>query len=579
MKSKKLLAILLSTVTLLSVSPISAFAQSSIGSTSNNVSVGYDVEQKVKTEYAELKEGTRQTEVYLTVDDSDLVVSVPTTIILSGTPNEKGEYIGEYSVKASGNLSGNKQVVIEPEDYNISLHQQGRADAEAVITQDKTQFTSVDLKNATTAIGKVTANKLYAGSWYSSANFNISIGESMPTHSVSEIAQTVMGYNANFGNNSTAILGGDNTASNCNACTYDTYVLPISELGVTVGDSVIFTNSIGYSGFLYTTIILDSDWNKIAESNWVWKNANRTIEITENMKYISFKVANEYGVNNEFNKSDIPFDEFKLYRNSVTDDNRIDYISVWNKMINYDNNLDFGYELWGHNMDWDYQDQQGKISGQSLEKNLEFFDAYDLDLKSTKDNITVCWYNATGYDNASQYTYSELKQKYPNIMTFEEMLQYIKDNNKKCFANLNTVSRNDIDLVEKYGVTNSVFWGGNENFDFTSATGNMYIFCQSSSFYNLQTYLSAKNRHNQLYINTDDYLINGKYFTDEQINELINNDINIGVSFCMEHKVKPFVDFCETHDYNTLFKIKHILIDDENALKCLKAATRYVYGM
>lgn len=115
-KSKKVISVLLATVLMLTIIPINVFAQS--------------IEN----------EGNAKTQVSLTIEDSDLVVSVPTTIIMSGTPNEKGEYIGEYSVKASGNIAGDKVINIVPEEYNIALHQNGRNDKEAIISQDKTSF-------------------------------------------------------------------------------------------------------------------------------------------------------------------------------------------------------------------------------------------------------------------------------------------------------------------------------------------------------------------------------------------------------------------------------------------------------
>ena len=550
-KSKKIISILLAAVLMLTIIPINVFAQS-------------------------IGEGNAQTQVSLTIEDSDLVVSVPTTIILNGTPNEKGEYIGEYSVKASGNIAGDKVVNIEPEEYNIALHQNGRNDKEAVISQKKTEFTSTDLENNTTANGKVTATNLLAGTWNGTANFEISINGTKTTHSIPEIAQTVMGYNARNTGQNTSILGGDNLNSSNIAFSYDTYVLPLSELGVNVGDTIIFTNSNKSTDFIYATWFLDGSWKSLKSSNYAWVNINREVVVEDDYKYISFNVVNGLNVNNPFNKADIPFDEFKLYKNSISDENKIDYISVWNDMINYDNNLDFNCELWGHNMEWDYQDQQSQYNNQSLEKNLEFFDAYDLDLKTTSDGVLVCWYNATGYDKAEQYTYAELKAKYPNLMTYEEMIIYMKNNDKKCFTMPFT---NDVmDIARQYGILDKIFKGTN-SLSSTSPNGNMYIFTQSAQLYDLDTYLSIKNQSTTLYMNTDDYLSGGSYFTDTQINELLDNDIKVGISFCSEHKITAFVDFCRNHQFETLFKVNHFCFDDENALKCLKAATRYVYGM
>lgn len=473
-------------------------------------------------------------------------------------------------------IAGDKVINIVPEEYNIALHQNGRNDKEAIISQDKTSFTSTDLENNQTANGKVTATNLLAGTWNGTANFELSITNYTPTYSVSEIAQTVMGYNARNTGQNTAILGGDNLNSSNVAFSYDTYVLPLSELGVSVGDTIVFTNSHPLNDMVYNVHFLDTNWKFVKSTNWTWRNINRDVVITEDLKYISFAVATSYENNQPFDKANIPFEDFKLYKNSTSDENEIDYISVWNDMINYDNNLDFNCELWGHNMDWDYQDQQSQYNNQSLEKNLEFFDAYDLDLKTTSDGVLVCWYNATGYDKSEQHTYAELKANNPDLMTYEEMIVYMKNNDKKCFTMPfdNTI----MDIARQYGILDNIFKGTN-NLSSTSPNGNMYIFAQSSQLYNLDTYLNIKNKSTTLYMNTDDYLSGGSYFTDTQINELLDNDIKVGISFCSEHKITAFVDFCRNHQFETLFKVNHFCFDDENALKCLKAATRYVYGM
>ena len=171
MKSKKIISIILSVLTLISATPISVFAQSSIGSTSSNVSIGEDIEQKVKTKYENIKEGTAQTEVYLTIEDSDLIVSVPTTIILSGTPDTEGNYIGKYSVGVSGNLSGNKLVQVKPTDTSVELHQNGKLSKNAIIAQERTRFDNNDLTNNIKTTGQVTANALTAGSWNTITSF------------------------------------------------------------------------------------------------------------------------------------------------------------------------------------------------------------------------------------------------------------------------------------------------------------------------------------------------------------------------------------------------------------------------
>lgn len=79
----------------MSVLPITAFAQSSVGSTSLDTNIGEDVIQGQHTQYDEVEVNETQTQVYLTVEDSDLIVSLPTTVIVSGTyssPNHGGLY-------------------------------------------------------------------------------------------------------------------------------------------------------------------------------------------------------------------------------------------------------------------------------------------------------------------------------------------------------------------------------------------------------------------------------------------------------------------------------------------------------
>lgn len=200
MKSKKIISIILAVLMVFSVAPFSAFAQSSIGSTSENTSIGEDVEQQAKTEYTEVEEGSTQTEVYLTVEDSNLVVSVPTTIIVSGTPNDTGEYIGEYSVSARGDIAGDKLIIIEPEEYNIKLHQSGRNDKDAVISQEQTEFTSDDVANGKTTSGKVTSTNLLAGSWNGTANFTIY------SRSINEVQNNYLSYS--FNNSESGKAGG-----------------------------------------------------------------------------------------------------------------------------------------------------------------------------------------------------------------------------------------------------------------------------------------------------------------------------------------------------------------------------------
>lgn len=103
-----------------------------------------------------------------------MIASLPTTIIVSGTPTTEGKYVGEYSVGVSGNMSGDKVVTIEPESANVTLKQKGKNDKSASISQEQTEFSTDDFKNKTRTNGAVTADSLTAGSWNGTFNFNIS---------------------------------------------------------------------------------------------------------------------------------------------------------------------------------------------------------------------------------------------------------------------------------------------------------------------------------------------------------------------------------------------------------------------
>lgn len=169
-KTRKITAAALAGLMTLSIAPISAFAGST-GSTATDITVGEDAVQNAKTTYAEVKEGDTQTKVYLTIDDGDLVVSVPTTVILSGTPDASGKYSAGYTVGVSGDMSGNKTATVKPEGNSVTLHQTGKTDKTGTVTQAKTSFDTNDFKNKATTTGAVESTGLTAGSWSGQFNF------------------------------------------------------------------------------------------------------------------------------------------------------------------------------------------------------------------------------------------------------------------------------------------------------------------------------------------------------------------------------------------------------------------------
>lgn len=170
--NKKFISLCMATVMAASAMPTTVFA-ASIGSVHTDSNLGQDSAQNVKTKYAEVVENDSQTAVYLTVDDKNRVVSLPTSLVLAGTPNERGEYIAKYSVGVSGDMSGKKIVKVEPE-ATASLTQKGKNNVTASIAQDQVSFNTDDFKNKTVTNGSISADSLTAGSWNSNFNFNVS---------------------------------------------------------------------------------------------------------------------------------------------------------------------------------------------------------------------------------------------------------------------------------------------------------------------------------------------------------------------------------------------------------------------
>ena len=176
-----------------------AFAES-IGSAASDPSVGKDEAQGVVTEYQEFTPAYESTitgtDVYLTNDTENVVVSVPKKVILSGNydPIDK-KYKGEYTVKVEGDFAGHKLVKVVP-DNTVDLIQQGKKNITANIAQDKTDFNIVDVTNHTnTSKGLVSAEHLTAGSWNGVFNFNVSIEEVQEYKYYSTLAKAVTDAN------------------------------------------------------------------------------------------------------------------------------------------------------------------------------------------------------------------------------------------------------------------------------------------------------------------------------------------------------------------------------------------------
>lgn len=171
-KTKKLIAVILSVVTLLSATSVYA---SSVGSIASDTTVGVDTVQDAQTTYADKGIGTSSTDVYLTVDNSNITVGVPTTVIVSGTPTSEGKYIGDFSVSVTGDMSGTNRLYVGSTRQTIPLYSEGKDYKRGVVSQEQVVFDSSDLARGTTTTGKVEATSLTAGSWHGEFNIDINI--------------------------------------------------------------------------------------------------------------------------------------------------------------------------------------------------------------------------------------------------------------------------------------------------------------------------------------------------------------------------------------------------------------------
>ena len=119
-----------------------------------------------------------KTNVTLDIADSEILVSLPKTVIVSGERDSQDNlYKGHYGVKVEGDYAGNEMVTVVP-DTTVELSQTGKASVEADISQDKTQWTYDE--SETVAEGEISTNKLSAGMWNGTFNFNVSLEKFIP---------------------------------------------------------------------------------------------------------------------------------------------------------------------------------------------------------------------------------------------------------------------------------------------------------------------------------------------------------------------------------------------------------------
>lgn len=215
-KISKITAVLLAVLTLFST--FSAFAATnyanSVGSVTEDIAVlndtnytavGQDTTQGKKSAYSSYQLTdetiTSKCDVYATIAegskvydptnpdadddgfvDGEIVVSVPTVLIMSGTPDSKGNFTASGLIKVKGNIAGTTVINVIPAS-TVTLKQNGKDDITADITQQYTKFTvpTSDVtgsdvnKNVTPSFNNdavstiiISNNTATAGSWHGS---------------------------------------------------------------------------------------------------------------------------------------------------------------------------------------------------------------------------------------------------------------------------------------------------------------------------------------------------------------------------------------------------------------------------
>lgn len=222
---KKVVAGVFTALTVASITSTTAFASTSyvnsVGSAKEDIGIlsdssytviGKDTTQDKKSTYSNItladESITSPCEVYATVEegskvydpdnpnadddgfvDGSVITSLPTTIIVSGTPNAEGYYEGSGIVKVKGNVAGTTIVNVVP-DSTVTLSSQGKADITANIVQEYTKFviptstvTGDDVNknldyvfnDKCSTIITIKTNQATSGSWSGSYNNTISL--------------------------------------------------------------------------------------------------------------------------------------------------------------------------------------------------------------------------------------------------------------------------------------------------------------------------------------------------------------------------------------------------------------------
>lgn len=472
--------------------------------------------------------------------EGEAIVWLPSSITVSGTPNENNEYVGEGLVYVEGDMAGDRIISVVPDD-TIALRQEGKEDINAVVEQNKTEFTYQDLNGNESAITKITATTLSAGEWTSAVKYNIAMSENREVIAKSASETFIPDIGARYAESPTNTLSTSDIYKSkqykyCwNTAEYN--VIPLSELGLQPGDEITIKNS--SDDHTYYVLTGDSSWKELSRTS-VAAGKETTYEIPETAFAMSFAIA-------DWSKA-MSQDDFDLQNLFLSKDGQdIKYLDVLakyakeNQKYSPDSNPRMTL---GHNVD-------------SFEDTKIFIEEYgmrylDIDITFSKDNIPLITHDGpdvSGTINPTEHTYEELKEmghEYDNLL---DCLDYyagcndlyltydMKQNCAEQFIEVVMPELESRNMLNRTTITSSFFNELKKIHDYDDSIGLRLFSGQANGYTDemIEEFLSLKSDTNTLDIVTSyktykpeyaeqfDYVTIGNYISGmSNISDLVN---------------------------------------------------------
>ena len=138
------------------------------------------------------KDDNSNCDVYAEIG-SEFKVTIPKHITLDGATKK-----GTYNISVEGDIAGKETIKVVPEEA-VTLSSKDKADVIGTIAQDKTKWSYNEIlsNNKILGNGLIDANKITAGAWNGTFNFNVSLTE----NSITVTAKNESGEDLNASSN------------------------------------------------------------------------------------------------------------------------------------------------------------------------------------------------------------------------------------------------------------------------------------------------------------------------------------------------------------------------------------------